>query len=93
MLLYPLGLLIQFYKYGYMSIKGRKAAKVNNYINNLFIKAIGNNTPGELIQVQFYGRSDLIEYPASMIDLLKRDKQVQNILDPSTGEILFTNDL
>lgn len=66
---------------------------MNNYINNLFIKAIGNNTPGELIQVQFYGRSDLIEYPASMIDLLKRDKQVQNILDPSTGEILFTNDL
>lgn len=65
---------------------------MNNYINNLFIKAIGG-APGELIQVQFYNRSDLIDYPASMIDLLKSDKQVRDILDPSTGEVLFTNDI
>ena len=65
---------------------------MDNTINNLFINSIGNNTP-VLIQVKFYGRADLIEYPATLMDLLKTDKHVQDIISPETGEVLFTHDI
>lgn len=65
---------------------------MNNSINNLFIAALNNNKKINTILIKFYGRHDLIEYPATMINLLKNDKHVQDIIDNSTGEVLFTHD-
>ena len=66
---------------------------MNNYINNLIISSIGATDKNIPVLVQFYGRPDLISYPATLIDLLKHDKHVRDIIDSRTGEILFTHDL
>lgn len=65
---------------------------MNNSINNLFINAIGDTVEHDIILVKFYNRSDLIQYPSRIMDLLKSDKHVQDIIDPSTYEIIFTHD-
>ena len=65
---------------------------MNNSINNLFIAALNNNKKIKTILIKFYGRHDLVEYPVTIIDILKNDKHVQDIIDGSTGEVLFTHD-
>lgn len=65
---------------------------MNNSINNLFINAIGDTDEHDIILVKFYNRSDLIQYPARIMDLLKSDKHVQDIISPSTYEVIFTHD-
>lgn len=65
---------------------------MDNSINNLFIAALNNNKKIKTILIKFYGRHDLIEYPDTMINLFKQDKHVQDIIDGSTGEVLFTHD-
>ena len=65
---------------------------MDNTINNLFIAAVGAADPEQTIQVQFYNRPGLVTYPARMMDLLKNDPHVEDIIDPGTGEILFTHD-
>lgn len=66
---------------------------MDNTINELFVNAIvGGEPEGDLIQVQFYNRPDLIEYPARIMDLLKNDPHVRDIIDASTGEVIFTRD-
>lgn len=65
---------------------------MDNSINNLFIAALGAADPEQTIQVQFYNRTGLITYPARMMDLLKSDPHVEDIIDPGTGEVIFTHD-
>lgn len=65
---------------------------MENTINNLFINAICNTAEEKTILVKFYHRGDLISYPARMMDLFKSDTQVQDIINPDTGEVVFTHD-
>ena len=66
---------------------------MDNSINNLFINSICNTCELKTVFVKFYGRRDLIEYPEDLIDLLKTDKHVQDIIDPDTYEVIYSNDL
>lgn len=65
---------------------------MGNTINNLFINAVFNTSPEETILIKFYHRGDLIPYPSRMMDIFKNDIQVQDIINPDTGEVIFTHD-
>lgn len=55
---------------------------------NDFIKAVTSATSADTVTATFTDGSTA-EYTTAIIELLKADKTVENIIDNSTGEVLY----
>lgn len=61
-------------------------------LKETILRSLNSNAKEKTILVKFYGRDDMIEYTTNIMELLKNDKHVQDIVDPETYEVIFTND-